>query len=84
MVSIVIYDVIYTLRISGDPTSIVDVPCATTINNPGYRESGRSGKLKRKTVPISFDDFFLLNLVCKSNPHFASHQSELHKHNELR
>lgn len=49
LVSIALYDVIYTLRTSGDPTttSIADVAVTsgTTINNPGYRESNRTGKM---------------------------------------
>lgn len=46
LVVVALYDVIFMLRVSGDPTkSVIDVPSesATTINNPGYRES-RSGK----------------------------------------
>ena len=53
LVVVALYDVIFTFRVSGDPTSsmVVDVNAvsATTINNPGYRES-RSG---RKTPNMS-------------------------------
>lgn len=46
LVVVALYDVIFTFRVSGDPTKsmVVDVNAtsATTINNPGYRES-RSG-----------------------------------------
>lgn len=39
-----LYDVIFTLRIGGDPTLPVDISAApaTTYNNPGFRE-GRAG-----------------------------------------
>lgn len=44
LVVVALYDVIFTLRVSGDPTKCeVTVASATTINNPGYRET-RSGK----------------------------------------
>lgn len=60
LVSIALYDVIYTLRTSADPTtSIVDLTntSATTINNPGYRESTRTGKWK------NFDINYLINFL---------------------
>lgn len=43
LVVIALYDVIFTLRASGDPTiSSMDIP-ATTINNPGFRETSCPG-----------------------------------------
>lgn len=51
LVSIAMYDVINIRRTSGDPTTSVNdvaVSSATTINNPGYRESGGSGENEKE------------------------------------
>lgn len=51
-----LYDIIFTFRVSGDPTlTVIDITGAasTTINNPGFRD-GRTGK---KSISI-FPRFF--------------------------
>lgn len=59
LVSIALYDVIYTLRTSGDPTtSIADSASATTINNPGYRESDRTGEKSLINCLLKLDPFY--------------------------
>lgn len=39
-----LYDVIFTLRHAGDPTTTALNITATTINNPGFRENTQTGK----------------------------------------
>lgn len=67
LVVVALYDVIFTLRVSGDPTeSVIDVTMAsaTTINNPGYRES-RSGK-EYKLLQLHF---LILTFIFRSFSH---------------
>lgn len=59
LVVLALYDVIFTLRVSGDPTlTVIDMTgaAATTINNPGFRDGRGNGKYLKKCF-----SFFLQN-----------------------
>lgn len=68
LVVLALYDVLFTLRVSGDPTlSVIDLTgaSATTINNPGFRDGRGNGKY--------------LNFSLKKHTHTSTNETSLRK-----